>query len=76
MELDEIDPLRWAALEAATDEYIALPATQAKFAEAAAALGLTQQVKREGAMLGNVVFGGRRACKVAASGRRFCCWTG
>ncbi|KAL4853631.1 Phospholipase A I [Chlorella vulgaris] len=52
MELDEIDPLRWAALEAATDEYIALPATQAKFAEAAAALGLTQQVKREGGNAG------------------------
>lgn len=39
MELDETDPQRWAALEAATDDYIAQPATQAKFAEAAAALG-------------------------------------
>ncbi|EFN59236.1 hypothetical protein CHLNCDRAFT_138222 [Chlorella variabilis] len=39
MELDEIDPERWAALEAATDDYIALPAAQAKFAAAAAALG-------------------------------------
>lgn len=39
MELDEIDPARWAALEAATDDYIALPATQQQFANAAAALG-------------------------------------
>lgn len=39
MELDEIDPARWAALEAATDDYIALPATQQQFASAAAALG-------------------------------------
>ncbi len=39
MELDEIDPERWAGLEAATDDYIAMPAAQAKFAAAAAALG-------------------------------------
>lgn len=38
MELDEVDPQRWAALEAATEEYVAAPATQAQFAEAAAAL--------------------------------------
>lgn len=46
MELDEIDPARWAELEAATEEYLAQPATQAQFAEAAAAL---LQVGRGGA---------------------------
>ena len=38
MELDEVDPERWAALEAATAEYIATPAVQQQFVEAAAAL--------------------------------------
>ena len=38
MELDEIDPERWSALEAATDDYIAQPEVQAQFAQAAAAL--------------------------------------
>lgn len=33
-----MDPERWAQLEAATEEYVASPATQAQFAEAAAAL--------------------------------------
>ncbi|KAL4431288.1 hypothetical protein ABPG75_006544 [Micractinium tetrahymenae] len=47
MELDEIDPERWAALEAATDDYIALPATQQQFADAAAALGKIDMVAAE-----------------------------
>ena len=38
MELDEVDPARWAALEAATEEYIGQAATQGQFAAAAAAL--------------------------------------
>ena len=38
MELDEVEPERWAALEAATAEYIATPAVQQQFVEAAAAL--------------------------------------
>ena len=38
MELDEVDPERWAQLEAATEEYIAAPTTQAQYAEAAAVL--------------------------------------
>jgi hypothetical protein len=38
MELDEVDPSRWAALEAATEEYIGLAPTQGQFAAAAAAL--------------------------------------
>ena len=38
MELDEVDPGRWAALEAATEEYIGLAPTQGQFAAAAAAL--------------------------------------
>lgn len=33
-----MDSERWAQLEAATEEYVAAPATQAQFAEAAAAL--------------------------------------
>lgn len=38
MELDEVDPERWAQLEAATEEYVAAPTTQAQYAEAASVL--------------------------------------
>ena len=65
MELDEVDPQRWAALEAATEEYVAAPDTQAQFAEAAAAL---LQVPPGTAVWARVGWQGRRSSGVAGGG--------
>lgn len=69
MELDEVDPARWAQLEAATAEYVAAPATQALLAEAAAALG--QQV-RPSVAVSHGGWGGRHL-SLLSSGRAAGC---
>ncbi|PRW58490.1 phospholipase A I isoform X1 isoform A [Chlorella sorokiniana] len=69
MELDEVDPERWAQLEAATQEYVAAPATQAQYAEAAAALLQTEAASAAEPPHGSLKLGARRKLLVLRAPR-------